>query len=133
MKTEWNAHHSTQRQLWLFLLVGLFNTLFGYVCFAFFVFLGLHYTLAVAFATCAGVLFNFKTTGKIVFNNTRAILIFKFIGVYAFLYILNISAITLLKSFSTNYYLTGFFALIPITIIAFILNKFFVFTECDAK
>jgi len=133
MKIKTNDHITTQRQFWLFLLVGLLNTLFGYVCFAFFVYLGLHYTLAVGLATCAGIAFNFQTTGKIVFNNTRTILIFKFIGVYAFLYVLNIGTIELLKTFSTNYYLTGFLALIPITAIAFVLNKFLVFTELDSK
>ena len=87
MQIKVNNPMTTQRQLWRFLCVGLLNTLFGYLCFAFFVYLGLHYALAVGLATCAGIVFNFQTTGKIVFNNTRTILIFKFIGVYAFLYV----------------------------------------------
>jgi putative flippase GtrA len=133
MKNKISRQITTKHQLLRFLCVGLLNTLFGYICFAFFIYLGLHYAVALGLATAAGILFNFQTTGKIVFNNTRAILIFKFIGVYAFLYILNVGAIKLLKPFSTNYYLTDFLALIPITGIAFILNKFFVFTELDSK
>lgn len=133
MQMKINNPTTTQRQFWRFLGVGLLNTSFGYICFAFFVYLGLHYALAVGLATSAGILFNFQTTGKMVFNNTRTILIFKFIGVYAFLYVLNIGTIKLLKTFSTNYYLTGFLALIPMTGIAFVLNKYLVFNELDSK
>ena len=71
---------------WLFvkfIFVGVLNTAFGYLAYALLLFLGLHYTLAVVLSTIAGVLFNFKTTGTIVFKNNNNKLIFKFVAVYA--------------------------------------------------
>lgn len=130
MKTKNNELTKTKRQFLLFLFVGGLNTLFGYASFAFFFYLGFHYAVAAALATCVGILFNFQTTGKIVFNNTRANLIIKFVGVYIFLYILNVSLIKMLKIYSANYYLTDLIAVIPISMLAFLLNKFIVF---DAK
>jgi putative flippase GtrA len=119
----------TQRQLILFLFVGAINTAFSYACYALFIYLGLHYAVAAWFATCMGVVFNFNTTGRIVFNNSRAILIFKFIGVYMFLYCLNVAILKALQSISTNYYLNGFLAIFPVAAVAFVLNKFVVFRE----
>jgi len=121
----------TKRQILLFLLVGALNTLFGYMCFAVCIYFGLHYTVAVLLATSLGILFNFNTTGRIVFNNVQGNLIIKFIGVYAFLYILNISLLTFLQIFLSNYYITGLVAIFPVATVAFILNKYFVFGETD--
>lgn len=120
------------RQFILFLIIGGLNTLFGYACFAIFVYFGLHYAWSLLLATVLGIIFNFQTTGRIVFNNVRAILIFKFIAVYAFLYVLNLGMIKSLYAFSANYYLAGLIALFPVTIIAFLLNKFFVFRQSDS-
>jgi len=122
-------HPQTQRQIILFLIVGFINTIFGYLCFAFFYTLGLHYAVAAFLATCCGILFNFNTTGKIVFKNKRKVLIFKFIGVYLFLFCLNVSSLKALQYFSTNYYLTEFVTIIPLAVVAFLLNKFVVFKE----
>lgn len=119
----------TRRQAIVFLFVGGVNTVFGYSCFALFIYLGLHYAIAAALSTSLGVLFNFNTTGRIVFKNSKHHLIFKFIGVYVFLYCLNVIAIKLLQAISTNYYLTGFITVIPLAILAFILNKYLVFRD----
>src|SRR5471030_2606365 len=82
-----------------FILVGILNTVFGYSAFALFVFLGLHYTAAVFFATILGILFNFKTFGKLVFKNPYTDfnynLIFKFFMGYVILYFINIILIKL--------------------------------------
>ena len=44
-----------------FILVGILNTAFGYSLFALFIFLNMHYSLAVFLSTVLGVLFNFKS------------------------------------------------------------------------
>lgn len=62
----------------LFIFVGALNTLFGYTIFTFFIMMGLHYALAALLANILGVLFNFKTTGKIVFKNSNNVLLVKF-------------------------------------------------------
>lgn len=125
----WESLSVTQRQIVLYGLIGVVNTAFSYACYAVFIFCGLHYALAVALATCLGVLFNFMTTGKIVFKNFNNHLIIKFVGVYTFLYFINVWFIKLMQTLSTNYYLTGFVAIFPLAVISFILNKYFVFRE----
>lgn len=115
-------------QFFVFILVGILNTLFGYGLFAFFIFLNVHYSLAVFLSTALGVLFNFKTTGSLVFRNSNNRLIFRFIVAYTIVYVLNIFFLWLLKRAGfENMYLNGFVLLVPLAMISFILNKFFVF------
>lgn len=111
-----------------FILVGILNTIVGYGLFAFFVYLGLHYTLAVLFSTILGVLFNFKTIGKLVFDSHDNSLIFRFILVYIIVYILNITGLWIFKiNGFNNMYINGFLLLAPLAVVSFILNKKFVF------
>ena len=70
-----------------FILVGILNTIFGYSIFAICNFLGFHYTLSTLITTILGVLFNFKTTGIIVFLNNDNKKLLRFIAVYCFNYI----------------------------------------------
>ena len=118
-----------------FLIVGGINTLFGYGIYAFFIFLGLHHNLAILVATFLGIAFNFKTIGKFVFNQNKSNLshIVKFIGVYTFSYILNSIGVTILLKIVENPYMVGFFVLIPVSIIIYILNKNFVFIDSSPK
>ena len=51
-----------------FLLVGVLNTLFGYFLYGSLILIGLNYKYAVLLATIIGVLFNFQTTGRLVFG-----------------------------------------------------------------
>ena len=119
----------TQRQLVKFILVGGLNSLFGYSCYALFVFMGLPYPVALLLATCIGVLFNFKTTGTIVFANANNDYFLKFVIVYGFIYLFNMTFIKFMELFTSNLYLAGFVAMIPIAILGFILNKYIVFRE----
>lgn len=117
-----------KRQAVKFLLVGIMNTAFGYSLFALFIYLDLYYPLAVLFSTILGVLFNFKTIGKLVFGSSDNGLIFRFILVYVITYLLNIYFLWLFKKFGfENMYITGFVLLIPLAAVSFLLNKFFVF------
>jgi putative flippase GtrA len=111
-----------------FILVGILNTIFGYGLFSFFIFLGLHYPTAVFLSTIIGVLFNFKTIGKLVFNNHNNSLIFRFVFVYTLIYGLNVSGLWALQRIGyNNMYINGFILLAPLALISFALNKKFVF------
>lgn len=115
---------------WLFIkfiLVGILNTAFGYFVFAALLYFGLHYTLAVVLSTIAGVLFNFKTTGKLVFKNNNNKLIFKFVAVYALTCIIGIIVLRLAELVNVNLYFAGMVSTGICAIIAFILNKNWVF------
>jgi putative flippase GtrA len=79
-----------ENKLLRFLLVGLLNTAFGYFLFLFFIWIGLHYSLSLLFSQIIGVLFNYKTTGYIVFENKSNKLLFSFFLVYGFVYLINV-------------------------------------------
>ena len=115
---------------WLFvkfIFVGVLNTAFGYLAYALLLFLGLHYTLAVVLSTIAGVLFNFKTTGTIVFKNNNNKLIFKFVAVYAITTTLGIIILRMAELAGINLYLAGLVSTGICAIISFLLNKNWVF------
>ena len=113
-----------------FIMVGIMNTLVGYSLFAFFLLLNFHYTLAVLFSTILGVLFNYKSIGKLVFNTHNNDRIYHFIGVYIFLYLLNVASLWGLSSIGLeNMYVAGAILLAPLAIISYALNKSFVFIK----
>lgn len=112
-----------------FLFVGGLNTLFGYGIYALFLALGFDYAIAVFGGTLLSVLFNFKTTGMLVFKNKNNGLIFKFFGVYFFVYILNTLSLSVFNYFNFNLYLAGFVLLFPMALVSYYLMKKFVFGE----
>lgn len=110
-----------------FLMIGAVNTIFGYSIFALFIFFGLHYALASLLATILGVLFNFKTTGRWVFNNRKSSLLGKFFLVYAIVYGCNVGLLKILDEFSVGMYAAGGVVLLPMALLSYVLNKRFVF------
>lgn len=117
-----------KKQFFKFLIVGGLNTVFGYGLFALFLFFGFHYSLAVLFATVLGVFFNFFTIGKLVFLNSKHQLIWKFIGVYIIVYALNVSGLWIFEQLVFNLYIAGALLVLPLAVVSFILNKYWVFT-----
>ena len=114
-------------QMFRFLVIGGVNTVFGYCMYALFTFIGLHYALASLFALISGILFNFNTTGKIVFNNTKPGLLFRFTGVYMISYLVNIFLLRLFAQSNYNMYFAGAILILPMALISFLLNKKIVF------
>jgi putative flippase GtrA len=116
-----------------FLLVGAINTLFGYSFYVFFLIIGLHYTFAVMFSTILGVFFNFKSFGIFVFNNRSNSLIIKFFSVYCVIYFVNIFCIKIFKILNYDLYFSGGLALLPVALLSYFLNKYFVFKKENLK
>jgi putative flippase GtrA len=112
-----------------FLLVGALNSLFGYGCFALLLYLGVHYAMALFLATVIGVLFNFKTTGYLVFKSKDNRLILRFATTYAIVYAVNVTTLKVLSLVGVDMYLGGALLLLPMAILAFFLNKAFVFND----
>ena len=110
-----------------FLFVGGLNTAFGYGVFALFIFLKFHFALASFLSTVLGILFNFKTTGIIVFKNHDNSLIFRFFAAYAIVYALNVLGLKLFDLIHFNMYGAGFILIFPMAVVSFILMKKFVF------
>ena len=139
-----------------FIFVGALNTAFGYFIFLFLIWIGLHYSIALLVSQIIGVLFNYKTTGYLVFQNKTNKLIIKFFIVYGFLYLLNVLELYLLNGSGLYEYLLSSdslkfiynlpinhnklgdamgqaIVLIPNAIIGFFLNKIFVFKDKEEK
>ncbi|MBE0637789.1 MAG: GtrA family protein [Bacteroidales bacterium] len=112
-----------------FFLVSGLNTIFGYGLFALLLFVGLQYPYALLATTIAGIIFNFKTIGALVFDNRNNFLFFKFIGVYLVTYLCSLSILTLFDQFKVSLYLGGAILIIPMGLFAFFLNKKFVFNH----
>src|SRR6476646_7233459 len=116
-------HKLWNNQLVRYLAVGGINTVFGYSMYSLFTFVGLHYTLVVLLAQISGVLFNFNSTGRIVFNNTKYGLLYRFAGVYVILYLLNVLLLGLFVQINSNMYLAGAILILPMAFLSFLLNK----------
>lgn len=85
--------------------------------------------MAVIVSTVLGVLFNFKTTGVIVFKNNDNALIFKFVGVYSVTCSLNIIFLKIFDMFGFNLYFAGAILILPMALLSFVLMKKLVFVR----
>ena len=118
-----------------FLLVGALNTLFGYFLYGSLILIGLNYKYAVLLATIIGVLFNFQTTGRLVFGSKNNKLIFRFVLVYVATFLLNVEALRFVDGMNINIeqktkmLIAGAILVLPMAVISFVLMKLFVFRE----
>lgn len=110
-----------------FLLVGGLNTAFGYGVFVGCLWLGMHYALAGAISTVLGVLFNFKTTGGLVFRSRRNGRLPQFVSVYVVTYAFGTLCIGLMLEFGIPEWLGGLILILPSAIVSYVLNRRFVF------
>ena len=120
---------SKYTELFKYLLVGGLNTVFGYCVFAILLFYGFHYSLAVLVSTILGVLFNFQSYGRLVFQNHAWDLLGKFILVYTIIYLINILLLVVFDLFVSNLYISGAIALPVIAYLGYFLNKRFVWKK----
>lgn len=116
-------------RLFRFFVVSGVNTAFGYGLFALLIYIGLKYPIALLIGTIVGILFNFKTIGGLVFKSSNNTLVFKFLGVYGITYLCNLAGLALLGHFGIDVYVGGALLLIPVGLLAFVLNKHFVFNR----
>jgi putative flippase GtrA len=122
-----------------FLLVGVLNTLFSYFLYGTLILIGLDYKYAVLLATILGVLFNFQTTGKLVFGSKNNKLIFRFVLVYVATFLLYVEALRVVDAMNINIeqktkmLIAGAILVFPLAVISFVLMKLFVFREGAQK
>lgn len=116
-------------QYFKFLIIGGINTLFGYIVLTFFLWLQLPHSLAFLIGTLIGIIFNFFTTGRLVFKSSNNKLFFRFILGYLFLYVLNLSLFKGFLFLIPNQYLASFFSTALVSIPAYFVNKKFIFAR----
>lgn len=121
------------RQFAAFLVVGVLNTAFGYGCYALLVWLGVHYALAAFLSTVLGVLFNFQTIGRLVFRSHDHRRLWRFVGVYTATYGLNVAGLWALQKVGLNAYASGALLLLPMALLAFVLQKRLVFAPLSGE
>jgi len=118
-----------------FLLVGVLNTAFSYLLYASLILIGLKYLLAFSISYVAGVLFNFQTIGRLVFKNKNNKLLFRFVGVYVVIYLLNAEGLRIADAlninieYKTKMLIASAILVVPMAMVSFVLNKLFVFRE----
>jgi putative flippase GtrA len=110
-----------------FLLVGAVNTAFGYGVFALLVTAGLHYAAAALLSTIMGILFNFISTGTLVFGKRDARLFPRFLAVYGICYAAGVIALTVADRAHVDVRLAGAALAIPQALLAYVLQKVLVF------
>lgn len=113
-----------------FVFVGVLNTIFGFSVYCLMLFIGVPYWWATLISQILGVMFNFKTTGVLVFKNHNNRLFFRFAICYVLAYFLNVGIIALFTHYSTiNQYISGFIATLFVALFSFIFQKFIVFRK----
>jgi len=117
------------QRLLAFFVVGGLNTLFGYGVYALMILVGLTVPVAIAVSTVAGVLFNFKTTSRLVFGNRDNSKIVRFVAAYLVTYMLNVGLAGLLVRAGLNSYLAGAAAILPMALVSYFILSRFVFRK----
>lgn len=127
-------HKYVQNKFIRFIFVGGLNTAFGLGVYCLMIWLGLSYIWATLISQVLGVLFNFMTTGTLVFENSDKRLIFKFILSYIITYFINVGINKGLQVlFGMNEYMSGIGAIIVSAIVSFFILKLFVYNDKSHK
>ncbi len=116
-----------QRQFVLFLAVGGLNTLVGYAIFAGLVLAGAGPALAAIGSTILGVLFNFGSTGRLVFGSRDPRVLPRFIAVYVVQCAANIGLLRLAAAAGIAALAAEFVILPVLAVASFLLMRRFVF------
>lgn len=108
-----------------FLSAGILNTVFGYSAYAFLLFIKTPYLIALFVATVAGVVFNYFSFGRMVFQGIGGWFVFgKFVISYALIYGANAILLwTLTRDLHINPYI-GQVVCIPMSVLLswFLMN-----------
>lgn len=110
-----------------FIVVGGVNTAFGYSVFALLILVGAHYAVAALLSTICGVLFNFRTTGRFVFENRDSSLLLRFVGVYAICYVTGVLLLRLSRALGVDILLAAAVLAFPMAVFSYTLNRLLVF------
>jgi len=117
-------------RLFRFFVIGAVNTLFSYLIYAGAILIGMHYTLATLISTVLGIIFNFFTTGKVVFRSLEGRRFFLFMLVYAVTYVVNILLVDVIH---INKLIAGALVTLPVALLSYYLNARWTFRGVDSR
>jgi putative flippase GtrA len=115
------------RRFLTFLVVGGINTLVGYSIYAALILLGVPTAAAAIIGTILSVLFNFVSTGGVVFKNQAARLLPRFVAVYIVQMGLNVAALHVLVRAGLHPLVAGAVVLPPLAVYTYFALRRFVF------
>lgn len=126
-------HHLARRlahsTLVRFVAVGVLNTAFSYLFYAALVLAGLDYRWSLTVCSAVAIVWNFNTTGRLVFGNRRQALIVKFVVGYGAIYLVNLGLLVLLARLGVGELARQAVALPLIVVLSFLLNRGWVFRD----
>ncbi len=120
------------RQFIKFLIVGGLNTLVGYLIFSAFIVGGMDSAVAVIATTIIGALFNFASTGWIVFRSSETTLLPRFVIVYAGQCVVNLAMLRALETLGVAPLVAQALLLPVLTILSYLSMRQFVFSGVRA-
>ena len=118
-----------QRQVFRFFVVGIINTIFGFLVYSSFIYVSNSYFLSSAAAMVAGVAFNYRTIKSYVFNSGHKASIWAFVGCYFSVLVVTVLLLEALGSLGADPYLSGFLVSLPMAVVSYFLQKRFVFRK----
>jgi putative flippase GtrA len=110
-----------------FLLVAALNTVFGYSLFAALILLGIRYPIAAAIGTVLGILFNFQTTGRLVFERHDLSLLLRFFAVYGISYVVGVSLLRWADHHGISILVAAAVLAVPMGFFSYTLQRLLVF------
>jgi putative flippase GtrA len=116
-----------EAQVVRFLLAGVFNTAFGLVAYAFFVWLGTPLWLALVCAMLAGIACNFLSLGGYAFRDLSLKRLPRFIACYVASYLVNLLALHLLEPFVADAIARQLLLTPPMAVFSYLCLSRFVF------
>lgn len=121
--------HIRAERILKFIGVGALNTCVGYAIYALIVMIGFSFQVALFLATVLGVLFNYLSYGRIVFNADNGFYpLAKFVVAYTLIYGLNAALLSfLIVAFSLNEYMAQAICIVPSVALSWLLMNFWVY------
>lgn len=125
-------HHLWRIRIFRFFVIGAINTLFSYLVYALLVLIGAHYSFATLVSTILGVIFNFFTTGRIVFHSMDNRRFLRFVLVYVFTFFVNILLLRwLVDGMQLDKLIAGAWVTLPVALLSYYLNANWTFKGMD--
>lgn len=110
-----------------FLLVGGLNTLFGFSVYALLALTEVSTWIILLISNFIGMIFNFFTTGGLVFFDVSILRMPRFITCYISIYLIYLSLINWLEPIFESRITAMALIVLPVTVLSYLILKFFVF------
>jgi putative flippase GtrA len=133
-KPGWRARAATafvaeRRRIATFVVVGVLNTAFGYALFAALYLMLQSHRAAAVLAYAGGVLFNYFSTGRLVFDSRNFRALVPFILGYLVILGLNLLLLEILVGWGVNALAAQALSLPPLVVASYLINSRIVFRQ----